>query len=1057
MVPRGLVVARTLKADDSESPFFLMVVDHPTVAPHGAAKQLWPGKNALLEPGNIDIEVGEDQQYQHVLTMGTIGADLHSVEAMAMKDRSPSGYLARNVVFNINEDYDLYKPVVLPAVTTKAERQQFFSNDAQRSFEEKMWTSEAAMEAKVDKAAIVWDVPDVGDTNQEVVYLRKILPLPRPALLPPGILGDASLGVEGLRTLCHHHFSGDPIFTDWLDHPCVTEYLEGAKTHPDAMVSNWYSREWAKDSLTEENPKPAWRSKQACNLVLSLERTLAYRIHRSFLLGTDCMGTRTRDQFLRYSERAIQGLLTADTYIGAVDQELAGDLWYLRYPDAFATLNFQAFTEDSSVAPSTRQYLRLKVPVTQKDKWEPLALETKADAEARIADAQVQYEESDLAKQRRAAAASPQYRETEASQQRGASSTAQTRSSNASASANDEEERQRRRAAAVDMTRDRDDDLYGGHNHRERQVSWGDSKPPARGAADAGERTPSSKRSKTQGRRDGLMSNSPSLSSSDYYQSKCRSRRVSGDNDADSDARTSLVEFFTEATKGTSKKMYSWKVLDPPRKNPTGFLKMSGLLFFLDPTFDGFYLEGRKERAIARNMEAFPPKLRRGFREDCLAGTDKEALDYMIDRARSTIEHANLQMTSRDSRRAAPPVTPLSFDKFPKAMMNAFRECRWWCTNQGSEPPLSDRFSAFALLFLLPNRAEASMQMPADGISFGTAMRVMESGLWMLLDLVEPPVLRRRGMGEQQQAIIEETPLLRTYEWFLDLMRQRETEDFDSFRAFWDSSAHSKNACMFWALQRLNEMWRLFLLLVDPYESDESPFYAAYEKHQRDERITPEVPALDLYYKGVAPYGTSRAHREEPNILGALVTWEEEVRRQLELFKTQDPSRIKAAPTGFLIAAPAASATQSRRQRDGGDSTKEKGKKKDDSTKQYPSAKASQAFFRWGPNATEAEKAKSPGFIARLLPKDSKNMFPAAVDSNGNPQAASDSKLVCFPFAMENQEGCKQGSGCKFVHLDAATPDADKTKYAFIKAFIAHDKNNGKIVLTEAGKAAAGL
>ena len=47
-----------------------------------------------------------------------------------------------------------------------------------------------------------------------------------------------------------------------------------------------------------------------------------------------------------------------------------------------------------------------------------------------------------------------------------------------------------------------------------------------------------------------------------------------------------------------------------------------------------------------------------------------------------------------------------------------------------------------------------------------------------------------------------------------------------------------------------------------------------------------------------------------------------------------------------------------------------------------------------------------------------------------------------------------EGQPCGFVHIDAVTPDADKSKYAFMRRFLDQDGIKDKIELTDDGKAA---
>lgn len=73
-----------------------------------------------------------------------------------------------------------------------------------------------------------------------------------------------------------------------------------------------------------------------------------------------------------------------------------------------------------------------------------------------------------------------------------------------------------------------------------------------------------------------------------------------------------------------------------------------------------------------------------------------------------------------------------------------------------------------------------------------------------------------------------------------------------------DSSAQAQNACLYWALERLKELFQVVYLLLHPFEGDSLPFYAAYEEDEYDpDGMAHEIPAVETCYSGVSPYGSA--------------------------------------------------------------------------------------------------------------------------------------------------------------------------------------------------------
>jgi hypothetical protein len=69
------------------------------------------------------------------------------------------------------------------------------------------------------------------------VRLAKFIPLLCPCPLPPGIMGNATIGVAGLHEICQHFLgTDDPA---WLNEPIIQEWLTAVAATPQAFVTKW--------------------------------------------------------------------------------------------------------------------------------------------------------------------------------------------------------------------------------------------------------------------------------------------------------------------------------------------------------------------------------------------------------------------------------------------------------------------------------------------------------------------------------------------------------------------------------------------------------------------------------------------------------------------------------------------------------------------------------------------------------------------------------------------------------------------------------------------------
>jgi hypothetical protein len=140
---------------------------------------------------------------------------------------------------------------------------------------------------------------------------------------------------------------------------------------PSKFASVWLARKWIADSVQGDKPTPTWNTGADHDIWAQLERTFAYRLHLDHLLSTLTISPRVRNNFQKYQSSAFHGLYSADSEFDIESPEMFGPLWYVRYPHTASwdkSLNLGAWRTDASVAPSTRQYLALRVSWTD-DKW----------------------------------------------------------------------------------------------------------------------------------------------------------------------------------------------------------------------------------------------------------------------------------------------------------------------------------------------------------------------------------------------------------------------------------------------------------------------------------------------------------------------------------------------------------------------------------------------------------------------------------------------------------------------------------------------------------------
>ena len=406
-VPSFLVCATTLKDDGTATDPFLMVVSFPTTLRKGFTRSsIWSGaKPATLEPGNV-----QGHKTTAFVVMASLAQNTRDENVMRANERTPEGYLSHDTVVCFSEDGALFSSVVASSQTAPGTRNTSFSDKFQL-LRATTWHTVDEMRMATNKED-TWapDVPTTG--NSTCVRLAKFLPLACPSVLPPGIIGDPSLGAEGVRTFCKHYLEAEDDAVAWLDEPITQEWFAAVAADPQVFAVPWFSRSWLTESVKEINPSPRFKSDVEMNLWLTAERTLAYRLHQDFLFhkwGNGSVGKNLQ----RYTARAAGGLCSANTATGELPPELIGELWFVRRPktkawDAPASMNLSAWTGPASVAPSSREFLCHTVPPGINDSWFQPLLETNEEAEERNQVARGDdYTDSALATARQQAAALP--------------------------------------------------------------------------------------------------------------------------------------------------------------------------------------------------------------------------------------------------------------------------------------------------------------------------------------------------------------------------------------------------------------------------------------------------------------------------------------------------------------------------------------------------------------------------------------------------------------------------------------------------------------------------
>ena len=272
VVPSILVCATTSTCDGSEATPFLMVVAMPTSYRKGHMRsKIWAGaKPAILAPGNV---LGHEKTA--FVVMGSLAQNTRDINTMPKADRSPDGYILRDMVICLGDGGSLFTSVVASSQTAPGVRNTAFA-EKHTLLRDVTWTSADAMDDIMNDDD-VWASGSSTVGEGTCVRLAKFIPLPCPCPLPPGIIGDATIGPAGLRVLCEHFFGTDEL--SWLYEPLLQEWLTAVAATPSSFATKWLARAWISESITEENGSPRFHSAAEQDLWAQTERTLAFRLH----------------------------------------------------------------------------------------------------------------------------------------------------------------------------------------------------------------------------------------------------------------------------------------------------------------------------------------------------------------------------------------------------------------------------------------------------------------------------------------------------------------------------------------------------------------------------------------------------------------------------------------------------------------------------------------------------------------------------------------------------------------------------------------------------------
>jgi hypothetical protein len=160
-----------------------------------------------------------------------------------------------------------------------------------------------------------------------------ILPLGAPSLLPPGIIGDPSLGVCGISAIVLEFYHYLPQLVAWLQDPLTEAWLTAVAKDPPLFAidaSAYADLAW---TVNIEHPSLLpFASPWMEDLWWGMERTLSYRLLLNIVMQFLGDNKIPCQAFLGYLKKTHQGLYLPDSPFGPKPFKLAFELLYLRPP-----------------------------------------------------------------------------------------------------------------------------------------------------------------------------------------------------------------------------------------------------------------------------------------------------------------------------------------------------------------------------------------------------------------------------------------------------------------------------------------------------------------------------------------------------------------------------------------------------------------------------------------------------------------------------------------------------------------------------------------------------
>ena len=502
----------------------------------------------------------------------------------------------------------------------------------------------------------------------------------------------------------------------------------------------------------------------------------------------------------------------------------------------------------------------------------------------------------------------------------------------------------------------------------------------------------------------------------------------------------------------TTSQPESWDLVTLKKGQPDSYLFLCCMLFMRVPQFEGLHVDPSGDpRGNSRVLECdknFPAHLGQTFRREFLAEKDSVKAQLWL----ATQAHTFLNYTRNQT------IAPqLSFDRFPAQTVEAFRSGIWRCCDSAHrETPSAKHFSAFSILSLLPGSNEQPL-FPAAGLSWKQGVSAFESLFWLL---ALGSSIGAIGRHIPTAHVIAATPLLRTLQKFILLLRRNEDSGHLSVAAAWEQDPpYSQLAVAYTILRDIDQLLDLFLRWARPPGG--APPVVLVLEHIQGAR--PEAAVTARFTKQASPLDPLSEDCDD-TIFAALATWEnEKTAYYTNGLPRQTASQLTPAPRNYV------SGGGGQRQQQQGHlrgyeapaNEKRRGEKQgkqhnEVAPKNFAAApeptKAAKPLIQWGPDATAAIRDEGPRRIvksARGKPK-----YPARNDDGEPEQGAA---LICIQHTMEGVRPCQRGSSCNYAHLDGDGAAREPTRYAALRIFLTKPELVGKIVWTAEGKRVAGI